>query len=140
MIHSAPTFGKRFKLSDEEKGLEIPRKSGKTSVNKGMKKITITVKSDADANAVCELVKTLGVAGASLQGNTITGSAAANLINPLRRVDGVESISADEEQPQTPPVNTPVFSAPEPQPMVAKIDDPFPVKWSTGVEKDNQSK
>ena len=98
-----------------------------------MRKITITVTSDIPASETLELVKLLGVADASLNGNVITGITRNNLIGPLRTTRGIASVTAEGDNnalptqppplPQTAKPSSPDLS-PSPRPAPSYVPDP----------------
>lgn len=103
-----------------------------------MKNIKITISSDVDGESMLENIKAIGVANATLSGNVISGSAAGNLVNPLRSVPGVSSVELVEGQEDNPqPTRNPDVPnlTPVPGPTPSKVDSPSVQKWSGLEEK-----
>lgn len=108
-----------------------------------MKNIQIIVKSDVDPNVVLKNLKDVGVMNTTLNGNIIMGDVSPNLINPLRSMEGVESVTSNSpDESDMKPIGDiqekltgTLQLSPEPKPAPQTTDAPYPTKWSGLEEK-----
>jgi copper chaperone CopZ len=103
-----------------------------------VEQVKITIADNVNAEQVFQNLQSIGVYGATLNGNIVIGLVAKNFINPLRSVEGVVSVESNVEDSAPPqkPLSAPKL-APDPQPVPSKVTvETTPNKWS-GVSKNS---